>query len=150
MVSIPDARAAVAIAILYQNNCFLMQLREDKPGIAYPGCWAFFGGHLEPGEPPAIAMERELLEEIGYAPPNLMLFKTYTQDEQFIRHVFYAPLTVELNTLELHEGCDLGLATIEEIQIGKRYSERVGQVYPLGQPHRQILLEFIQQFGDRL
>ncbi|HEY9639014.1 MAG TPA: NUDIX domain-containing protein, partial [Coleofasciculaceae cyanobacterium] len=54
-----NPRAAVAIAILYQNNRFLMQLRDENPEIAYPGCWAFFGGHIEPEEPPDIAIRRE-------------------------------------------------------------------------------------------
>jgi 8-oxo-dGTP diphosphatase len=136
-------RAAVAIAILYQNDCFLMQLREEKPNIAYPGCWAFFGGHIEPDEPPALAIQRELLEEIGYTPPALSLFQTFTEDSQFIRHVFYAPLSVGIDRLELNEGCDLGLVTIEEIQQGCRYSDRMSKSYPLGKPHQQILLEFI-------
>ncbi|MBD3880551.1 NUDIX hydrolase [Phormidium tenue FACHB-886] len=137
------SRAAVAIAILHQNDSFLMQLREEKPNIAYPGCWAFFGGHLEPDELPAAAMRRELLEEIGYAPPTLTLFKTFTEDSQFIRHVFHAPLPVGLDTLQLNEGCDLRLVTIEEIQQGYCYSNRMTKAYPLGKPHQQILLEFI-------
>ena len=40
----------VAIAILYQDNKFLMQLRDNIPTIAYPGYWGLFGGHLEAGE----------------------------------------------------------------------------------------------------
>ena len=56
----------VAIAILYRDGKFLLQLRDDIPGIAYPGCWALFGGHIEPGEIPEIALKRELQEEIGY------------------------------------------------------------------------------------
>ncbi|NJR66135.1 MAG: NUDIX domain-containing protein [Leptolyngbyaceae cyanobacterium CRU_2_3] len=139
-----DSHAAVAIAILYQDNCFLMQLREEKPEIAYPGCWAFFGGHIEPEEAPAVAMQRELLEEIGYAPPTLTLFTT-AQDANFTRYVFHAPLTVGLDTLELNEGCDLGLVTIEEIQQGSRYSTRMERTYPLGEPHQKILLNFIRQ-----
>ena len=139
-----DSRAAVAIALLYQNSKFLMQLREEIPEIAYPGCWAFFGGHLEPGESPEEGMRRELIEEIGYAPPDLLPFEIHVQDPRFIRHVFHAPLTVELKTLELNEGCDLGLATMEEIRQGSRYSDRMGKSYPLGKPHQEILLSFIQ------
>jgi 8-oxo-dGTP diphosphatase len=141
--SLDQARPAASIAILYQNNQFLLQLRDDKPEILYPGQWAFCGGHLEPGESPAEAMRRELLEEIGYAPPTLTHFRSYLTDSQIVRHIFHAPLTVAVETLEINEGMDLGLSTIEEVQQGSRYSERIGQVRLLAKPHRQILLDFL-------
>jgi 8-oxo-dGTP pyrophosphatase MutT (NUDIX family) len=134
-------RPEVAIAILYQNQQFLMQLRDDIPGIPYPGHWGFFGGHLDPGETPAIAIHRELLEEIGYAPATLMPFRQY-QDVTVIRHVFHAPLTVPLATLQLNEGWDMQLLTLEDVQRGNCYSPQADQVRPLGQPHQQILLDF--------
>lgn len=134
----------VAIAILYQDEHFLMQLRDDIPGIYYPGQWGFFGGHIEPGEPPDVAVKRELLEEIGYVPDRVTLF-TRIASADVIRHVFYAPLTVPLDTLELHEGWDLELLSITDIQRGDRYSTRAQQVRPLGQPHQEILLDFWQQ-----
>lgn len=73
-----DQYIHVAIAILYQQNKFLLQLRDDIPGIIYPGHWGLFGGHLEPGETPDIAVKRELLEEISYIPPTLSKFDCYT------------------------------------------------------------------------
>ena len=100
--------AEVAIAILYRQDQFLMQLRDNIPTIIYPGYWAFFGGHLDPGETPEEAVKRELLEEIGYTPPFISPFRCYC-DSEVIRHVFHAPLTVELNQLVLTEGWDMGL-----------------------------------------
>lgn len=132
----------VAIAILYREGKFLMQLRDDIPGIAYPGHWAFFGGHIEPDEAPEDALKRELLEEIGYVPDSPAFF-TYYSDNNVLRHVFHAPLTVELNQLILGEGWDMGLLTPEEIKAGERYSQIAGQVRPLGRPHQRILLDFI-------
>ena len=49
----------VAIAILYRENKFLMQLRDNIPTIPYPGYWAFFGGHIESGETPEVDMRSE-------------------------------------------------------------------------------------------
>lgn len=135
---------AAAVAILYQDNRFLLQLRDDNPAIRYPGHWAFFGGHLESGESPEAAMQRELQEELGYTPPQIDYFTSSLTDAQIIRHVFYAPLTVCIEDLELHEGVDLGLSTIEEVKQGCRYSQRLGQMRPLARPHRQILLDFLQ------
>ena len=137
-------RKHVAVAILHQKDRFLMQLRENIPNIVYPGYWGFFGGHIEPGEQPDVAVVRELQEEIGYTPPLLQKFAQY-ESETVVRHVFYGVLTVPVETLELHEGWDLGLFSLEEIQRGDRYSGRAQQVRPLGDIHRRILLDFIEQ-----
>lgn len=134
----------VAIAILYCDNQFLLQLRDNIPGILYPGHWAFFGGHIEPGETPEDAVKRELLEEIGYAPPTVSFFGHYP-DTNVLRHVFHAPLTVELKDLVLGEGWDMGLLTPDEIRQGERYSEKAEQVCPLSPRHQRILLDFIER-----
>ena len=96
----------VAIAILYRDGKLLLQLRDDIPGIAYPGCWALFGGHIEPGEIPEIALKRELQEEIGYDVLSVCKFGCYT-DVTVIRHVFYAQLSVDVKDLVLKEGWDM-------------------------------------------
>lgn len=149
-ISSPPPQIQAAIVILYQADRFLLQLRDDKPHIRYPGQWAFCGGHLEPGETPEAAMRREMWEEIAYEPPTLTFFRSYmsdAQDAQIIRHVFHGPLTVEIEKLALNEGMDLGLSTIEEVQQGNRYSERIQQTRLLAPPHRQILLEFFNERG---
>ncbi|MEO8893719.1 MAG: NUDIX hydrolase, partial [Coleofasciculaceae cyanobacterium] len=53
--------------------------------------------------------------------------------------------TVELEQLVLGEGWDLGLLTAQEIRQGESYSAVAEQVRPLGRPHQQILLDFIEQ-----
>ncbi|MBD6614365.1 NUDIX domain-containing protein [Komarekiella sp. 'clone 1'] len=134
----------VAIAILYQENKFLMQLRDNIPGILYPGYWGLFGGHIEPGETPDVAVKREILEEIGYTLPPFFEFGCYS-DEKVVRHVFQAPLLVELNQLILSEGWDMGLMTLEDIRQGNCYSQNAGEVRPLGHVHQRILLDFIKK-----
>ena len=139
-------RREVAIAILHQNGTFLMQLRDDIPGILYPGHWALFGGHLEAGESTDTAIQRELVEEIGYTPPVLTKFGCF-EDAQVIRHVFHGVLAVGLDQLVLNEGWDMALLTPDEIRTGDHYSDRAQQRRPLGKPHQQILLDFIQQIS---
>lgn len=134
----------VAIAILYSSDRFLMQLRDNIPGIFYPGHWGFFGGHLDPGETPEAAVKRELWEEISYTPPWVSEFGCY-RDAKVLRHVFHAPLTVELEELVLKEGWDMGLLTPEQIKAGSCYSQKAAQVRPIGTPHQQILLEFMER-----
>jgi 8-oxo-dGTP pyrophosphatase MutT (NUDIX family) len=133
----------VAIAILYQKNKFLMQLRDNIPGILYPGYWALFGGHIELGETPEVAVKREILEEIGYNLPSFVEFGCYP-DERVVRHVFHAPLSVELNQLVLNEGWDMGLLTPENIHQGSCYSQNAGEIRPLGNVHQKIMLDFIE------
>ena len=132
----------VAIAILYHQDQYLMQLRDDIPGIAYPGHWGFFGGHCDPGEHPDDAIHRELMEEIGYRTSNIKRFDRYP-DPGVIRHVYYAPLTVPLSELKLMEGWDLGLFSPGQIQDSKRYSQKAQGTYPLAYPHQKILLDFM-------
>jgi 8-oxo-dGTP pyrophosphatase MutT (NUDIX family) len=141
-MSIIHPLKSVAIAILYRQDQFLLQLRDNISGIVYPGHWGLFGGHIEPGETPDVAVERELLEEIGYIPPMLSEFSCYS-DSRVVRHVYHAPLAVELSQLVLNEGWDMGLLTPEQIRQGRSYSPKAAQVMPLVPPTQQILLDFI-------
>lgn len=145
-MSTQDSRTEVAIAILYREGQFLMQLRDDYPTIMYPGHWGFFGGHLEPGESPEMGVHRELLEEIGYCPPVLTLFQSW-EDAQVTRHVYHGVLGVEPTDLILTEGLDMQLLGLEDIKRGNYYSPRIQQIRPLGKPHRSILLSFIERQG---
>lgn len=139
-----NGKVEVAIAIIYQDGQFLMQLRDDLPNIPFPGHWGFFGGHLDPGEDADTAMRRELYEEIGYVPTKITLFESY-EDEHVIRHFYQAELTVPIGELELNEGQDIGLCNIEDIQRGYKYSPKLGEDRPLGHPHQKALLTFIAQ-----
>lgn len=132
----------VAIAIIEQDGKFLMQLRDDIPGIIHPGVWGLFGGHLEPGEKPEIGLQRELMEEINYAVDTLRRFECYASDG-VIRHTFYTPLLVAIDQLELKEGWDFGLLTPEDIRRGCCYSEQAGEERLIADIHQKILLDFI-------
>lgn len=136
----------VAIAILPRDGKFLMQLRDNIPTILYPGLWGFFGGHLELGETPEIAVRREILEEIGYDIPEPQKFGCYS-DERVIRHIFYAPLSVGIDELVLSEGWDLGLLTPAQIEAGFAYSPIAQEERPIGPIHQQIMIDFIEWWG---
>jgi 8-oxo-dGTP pyrophosphatase MutT (NUDIX family) len=56
---------AVAALIVLEDGRYLMQLRDQKPGIFYPGHWGLFGGGMDPGETVEQALARELEEELG-------------------------------------------------------------------------------------
>ena len=132
---------SVAMAILYQDRHFLMQLRDDIEGILYPGKWGLFGGHLEPGETPEAGLIREVKEEINYTLDRATLFKCYA-DSNVSRYIFFAPLKVSLTALELHEGWDLDLVPLSSIRLGRHYSQKAGKERDLGAIHRRMLLDF--------
>jgi 8-oxo-dGTP pyrophosphatase MutT (NUDIX family) len=138
-----NAPVEVALAILPRDGKFLMQLRDQIPTILYPGLWGLFGGHIEAGETPEIAVQREVLEEIGYSIESPKKFACYG-DDRILRHVFYAPLTVDIDRLNLQEGWDLGLISSPQIKAGTAYSAIAGEERPLGPIHQQIMLDFIE------
>jgi 8-oxo-dGTP diphosphatase len=139
-------RTEVGIAILTRADRFLMQLRDNIPNILYPGLWGFFGGHMEAGETPESAVVREIAEEIGYDLTQFQKFGCYS-DRLVIRHIFYAPLTVDIDRLTLNEGWDLGLLSREQILAGKAYSRQAESERSIGIVHRQVLLDFIDWQG---
>lgn len=58
-------RDVAAALLVTEDGRYLMQLRDDRPGVSLPGHWGCFGGGVETGESAADAMVRELEEELG-------------------------------------------------------------------------------------
>tara|TARA_B100002051_G_scaffold166043_1_gene156819 strand:- start:443 stop:868 length:426 start_codon:yes stop_codon:yes gene_type:complete len=116
----------VAIAMIECDGRWLLQLRDDIEGILYPGQWALFGGHLDPGETPEVALRRELEEEINWAGSHLAPWFEL-RDEQRIRHFFRGPLAVPFGSLTLLEGQDMVLAELDELLTGSIWSPKCQQ-----------------------
>ena len=130
--------AEVALALLERNGRWLMQLRDDVPGIVGPGCWGLFGGHLDPGETAQQALERELLEEIGWSSSGLE-FRLLHQHPRRLAHVFSGALTVPLEQLQLLEGQDMTLISAAELRSGAIWSPKLGCTRPLVDGVAEIL-----------
>jgi 8-oxo-dGTP diphosphatase len=98
-------------AILYNGQGeILLQLRDDKPEIIFPNHWTTLGGRIEPGESPAEAMRRELMEEIEIA-PTLTLWQVVENpimfhENQIVveQYFFVGELDCDADTIHLHEG----------------------------------------------
>jgi 8-oxo-dGTP pyrophosphatase MutT (NUDIX family) len=56
---------ASAALLVLDDGRYLLQLRDDKPGIWYPGHWGCFGGAADPGEEAVATLRRELREELA-------------------------------------------------------------------------------------
>jgi len=128
----------VALAMLERRGRWLVQLRDDIPGIVAPGCWGLFGGHLDPGETPEQALRRELIEEIAYAAGDLTPWWRY-EDDGRVRHCFRGPLLVPLSELRLLEGQDMALVSPAELRSGRLWSLRLGAYRPLAPSLQQAV-----------
>jgi 8-oxo-dGTP diphosphatase len=134
----------VALAMLQREGRWLLQLRDDIPGIVAPGLWGLFGGHLEPGEAAEQALRRELLEEIGWQPPRLSPWFVHA-DSRRIAHFFHGPLLVPLSGLHLQEGQDMALASFDELRRGTVWSPRLGQSRALAESLRWAVAQLQRQ-----
>ena len=125
--------ARVAGVILHRDGRVLLQHRDDKPGIVWPGAWAIFGGHLEDDEDPESGAIREIEEELGLKlQPPLTLVHHELHPDNRERTFYAAPLTVPLEDLTLNEGQGMALFSREELETVT--------VVPL---HKRLILELL-------
>jgi 8-oxo-dGTP pyrophosphatase MutT (NUDIX family) len=119
-------RPAHAVAALLQlaDGRYVMQLRDAKPNIFYPGHWGCFGGAVDAGEAPVTALVRELKEELAVAVASVTVrrFTEFTFDFGFagdgIRLRTYYAVTLsqaDLSGLVLGEGADLAAFRAETL-----------------------------------
>ena len=136
----------VALAMLQRQGRWLLQLRDDRDGIVAPGCWGLFGGHLELDETPVVALRRELVEEIGWCPARLDRWFQHRSDQRVV-HVFTGHLDVPLSQLQLLEGQDMTLASVDEIHHGRIWSRRLNQERQLA-PALTLLTERLHELNQ--
>ena len=115
---------AVAALLQLADGRYLMQLRDSNPDIFYPDHWGCFGGAVDPGEGPVVAMVRELREElaVSVAPADVTRFTEFTFDFGFagdgVRWRTYYALKLpqtDLQGLILGEGADFGAFEPEKL-----------------------------------
>ncbi len=124
----------VAGVILHQGGRVLLQHRDDRPDIRWPGAWAIFGGHVEDDETPETAALREMEEELELRlqGPLPLVYHAVSGDRE--RFFYAAELPVPLEALTLREGQGMALLSPEELEV-----------YPVVPLHREIVREFFQR-----
>jgi 8-oxo-dGTP pyrophosphatase MutT (NUDIX family) len=144
-------RQTVIVFLHVDYEQFLLQLRDFKPSIPYPGHWGGFGGEVEPFETPESAGLRELKEELSYAPDSIHYFRNYSLNAEesgsvdqagILLHIFYGELSVPVSQLSLNEGLDFGLFSRSEIFKGQFYSSRLKDCFPAP----RLLIRFFEDF----
>ena len=118
---------AVAAIIILDDGRYLMQLRDDKPEVFYPGHWGLFGGSVDEGEQPEAALRRELMEELNFQVGELQYFSQIEFDlspfggGHRYRMFYEVPLAVSrIDELRLGEGQDMAPFEISELLLNHR------------------------------
>jgi 8-oxo-dGTP pyrophosphatase MutT (NUDIX family) len=118
----PQMGAAAAILVM-DDGRYLLQHRDDRPDIWDPDRWGLFGGAIEAGELPEVALARELEEELELRPrARFAYFTQIAWDYGFRGHGiklrYYFEVRVadeELRRAVQHEGQAMRLFTQDEI-----------------------------------
>ena len=113
----------VSIIFVDGQQRVLLYLRDNKPGISYPGCWDLLGGQIEPGELPQNTIRREVFEEIEFILNEPQLFNVYEMGDR-IEHTYWAKQEFDLSTTPLHEG--QRLRWFSESEINNLQDDQVG------------------------
>ncbi len=130
-------RVPCVSAILFNSNGqVLLQQRDNKPQLPYAGYWALFGGRIEDGEQPEIALRRELIEEIELSDIQLRFWKVYERfhpEKQaiVIQHIYIGKITLLVEEIVLHEG-----------QAARYFDEKTFNSVPIAFGFDQLLSEF--------
>jgi 8-oxo-dGTP diphosphatase len=97
-------------AIILENDKseFLLYLRDNKPGIPFPGHWDLIGGHVEDGETPEEALVREFKEELNLDLKEYSFYKKYeclTGDAyENIKYIYSGKINLPVEEITLLEG----------------------------------------------
>jgi len=120
-------RNAVAALLLHEDGRYIMQLRDAKEEIFYPGHWGCFGGAVEPGEDPAEALRRELREELEFEMGGAGRFTQFDFDFSVLGHgkiyrVYYEVVVPDraFRRFVLHEGADVKAMNGRELLANQR------------------------------
>ena len=121
----------VSQAFIKHNDKFLLQLRDFKKTINFPGKWGFFAGSININESPINSIERELIEELNFQFKNIKPLGTFLINKTFKMHAFKINFRGRLAELQLTEGQEFNSFTIQNIVSGRLFSKKFNRFYSL-------------------
>ena len=125
----------VSAILINVHGQVLLQQRDDNPAIRYPAHWSLFGGSIEEGETSAIAVAREVKEEIDFEMRNFGLFREFVQNNKR-EFAFAGELTTRLDELTLSEGQGMKLfhpSELKQLQIRPDDKDTLEQYFGAGE-----------------
>src|SRR5712691_13080106 len=109
----------------------LLQRRDDRPDLSYPGCWTTFGGKVEDGETPDEAIRRELLEEIELVlPMKLWKVEDYSMERDGQKvvvesYTYVGYIDRAASAITLNEGQALGYFGLEDLDRSEEHTSEL-------------------------
>jgi 8-oxo-dGTP diphosphatase len=124
----PD-RVTVGVILVDGAGKILMQLRDDIPIIADPGCWVVTGGVVDADESPEDGARREVLEETSYraGPLAFAYLRDLVRPSGMVeRQYYYLGRYDGVQTLECHEGQGLWFISPSDLSTMKTSPDLAG------------------------
>lgn len=116
-------KKSVAAMLVNSKKQILLHLRDDKPGILAPGCWAFIGGSVEKGESELEAIRREVKEEINISIEDFQyLDRFYLKRHNLNVSVYIGKLDIPEEEIKVSEGQGIKFFNHDEIKDIKKMS----------------------------
>jgi len=121
--------------IIFINNKYLFQVRDNKSNIWFPGFNGFFGGLVDKNEIPYHAIKREILEELNIPVVKVkLLIKVNFQPSKLKqqRERFYYLITLKKNfekQLKINEGSDFKFLSINQLKLSKMIPWDITAIY---------------------
>tara|TARA_A100001011_G_scaffold66581_1_gene67708 strand:+ start:7011 stop:7448 length:438 start_codon:yes stop_codon:yes gene_type:complete len=118
-VKLNTDNASAAIIIDKKNN-FLLQKRDLKKTIFFPGHLGLFGGAKNKNESYINALKREIYEEIGFTPSDIKYFMKISFDFKkkiILRYIYICRVNLlTKKIIKLGEGAGYKILNLEDMK----------------------------------
>lgn len=147
MTTVPKPTVSLAGAIIEHPTLGLLLQLRDVHAPNHPHHWGIFGGHMEAGESPEVAIWRELAEELQLTPA---MVDGWRLGEEFPHvsggrvYVFYMTTTVTTDALVLGEGEQMVYAPHAELNPPQPF-----RGYPFTGVSAQALASYLAKIKTR-
>ncbi len=111
-----------AVAILVNGSREVLLQKKDLGYLWFPGSWCLFGGKIEKGEQPELALHRELQEELGYLARDIQFFMEQKYhdscakgERQGVQYAFVVSFEGRIEDLRIREGAGFAFFATSEL-----------------------------------
>jgi len=114
-------KKSISIFLINPKKEMLLQLRDNKKWIPYPGYWACIGGGIEEDESEYEAVKREIKEEIDCEIKNIKMIGKINIKKDFLSlhdsdvSIFKGNINIPANEIKLNEGQKVEFFKMEEL-----------------------------------